>query len=89
MGLEDDTVRIFSLDPKDCLQLLASQGLPSPAESICIVEMRGLDYEQASSSVEQQQNANTLFLNIGLQNGALLRTVLDPNSGNYIIIYSI
>lgn len=82
VGLDDDTVRIISLDPKDCLTPLASQGLPAPAESLCIVEMKGLDFEQAGgSNVEQQQQANTLFLNIGLQNGALLRTVLDPTSG--------
>ena len=71
VGLNDDTVRIISLDPKDCLAPLASQGLPSPAESLCIVEMKGLDYENAGLSVESQQQINTLFLNIGLQNGAL------------------
>ena len=42
VGLSDDTVRIISLDPKDCLSPLASQGLPSPAESLCIVEMKGI-----------------------------------------------
>ncbi|CAF0837902.1 unnamed protein product [Brachionus calyciflorus] len=83
VGLNDDTVRIISLDPKDCLTPLASQGLPSPAESLCIVEMKGLDYENyASMSLEQQQS--TLFLNIGLQNGALLRTVLDPTTGDLL-----
>jgi splicing factor 3B subunit 3 len=85
VGLEDDTVRIVSLDPKDCLQPLASQGLPAPAESLCVVEMKGLDYEQTGgvggSGTVDQQLANTLFLNIGLQNGALLRTVLDPTTG--------
>ena len=42
VGLNDDTVRIVSLDTKDCLAPLASQGLPSPAESLCIVEMKGI-----------------------------------------------
>ena len=83
VGLADDTVRVISLDPKDCLTLLASQTLPSPAESLCIVEMKGLDYEQAAS-VQEQQLVNTLFLNIGLQNGALLRTVLDPTTGELL-----
>jgi splicing factor 3B subunit 3 len=86
VGLADDTVRIISLDPKDCLSPLASQGLPSPAESLSIVEMKGLDYENAglASSVDNQSQSNTLFLNIGLQNGALLRTVLDPTSGELL-----
>jgi splicing factor 3B subunit 3 len=87
VGLNDDTVRIISLDPKDCLAPLASQSLPSPAESLCIVEMKGLDYENnglASASLDNQQQSNTLFLNIGLQNGALLRTVLDPVTGDLL-----
>jgi splicing factor 3B subunit 3 len=87
VGLNDDTVRIISLDPKDCLAPLASQSLPSPAESLCIVEMKGLDYENnglASASLDNQQQSNTLFLNIGLQNGALLRTVLDPTTGDLL-----
>lgn len=53
--------------------------LPCPAESLCIVEM-GL-----SDSSENDKNINSsgsLYLNIGLQNGALSRIVLDPVSGN-------
>ena len=65
---------------------LASQSLPSPAESLSIVEMKGLDYENVSLNAlaENQQLSNTLFLNIGLQNGALLRTVLDPTTGDLL-----
>ncbi len=48
---------------KDCLSPLASQALPAPAESLCIVEMKGLDYENIGADSSQQ---NTLFLNIGL-----------------------
>ena len=46
--------------------------------------MKGLDYENAGLSVENQSQSNTLFLNIGLQNGALLRTVLDPTTGELL-----
>lgn len=81
VGLNDDTVRVISLDPKDCLNLLASQSLPTTAESLCIVEMTGVDYEQAGM---EQDQGSTLFLNIGLQNGALLRTVLDPTTGELL-----
>lgn len=84
VGLNDDTVRIISLDPKDCLMPLASQGLPSPAESLCIVEMKGLDYENFGAVSMEQNQQSTLFLNIGLQNGALLRTVLDPTTGELL-----
>jgi splicing factor 3B subunit 3 len=83
VSLSDDSVKIISLDPKDCLTLLTSQVLPSPAESLCIVEMKGLDYENNSNN-QQQSQTNTLFLNVGLQNGALLRTVLDPVTGELL-----
>ncbi len=79
VGLADDTVRVVSLEPRDCLALLAAQSLPAPAESLCIVEMRGLDMEGPGLAEK-----NTLFLNIGLANGALLRTVLDPTSGDLL-----
>lgn len=80
VGLSDDTVRIISLDPKDCLTPLASQALPAPAESLCIVEMKGYDQE----NLGQEAQASTLFLNIGLLNGVLLRTVLDPVTGELL-----
>lgn len=51
------------------------QALPAAAESLCIVEMGGGDNEEIASR-------GTLYLNIGLQNGVLLRTVLDPVTGD-------
>ena len=59
---------------QDTLQPLSMQALPAGAESLCIVEMgRG---EGAGGS------AGGLFLNIGLQNGVLLRTALDSVTGD-------
>lgn len=52
------------------------QGLPAPAESLCLVEMGG---ETAGEGKAGQGN---LYLNVGLQNGVLLRTVLDPSTGD-------
>lgn len=75
VGLADNTVRIISLDPDDCLSPLSMQALPAAAESLCIVEMGGGDNEEIASR-------GTLYLNIGLQNGVLLRTVLDPVTGD-------
>eukprot|EP00771_Trimastix_marina_P003755 gnl/Trimastix_PCT/513.p1 GENE.gnl/Trimastix_PCT/513~~gnl/Trimastix_PCT/513.p1 ORF type:complete len:1198 (+),score=474.09 gnl/Trimastix_PCT/513:94-3687(+) len=70
IGGFDNTVRVLSLDPEDCLQMLSLQALQSQPESLCILEMRW-------SELQTPQ----LFLNIGLQNGVLLRTVLDPPTG--------
>lgn len=48
------------------------QALPAKPESLCIVEMGG--------SEDTQQG--TFYLNIGLENGVLLRTLLDAVSGD-------
>jgi splicing factor 3B subunit 3 len=54
------------------------QALPAAAESLCIVEMgvgeAGGDGEPGTTG--------SLYLNIGLQNGVLLRTVLDQITGD-------
>ncbi|XP_077297281.1 splicing factor 3b subunit 3 isoform X1 [Arctopsyche grandis] len=71
VGLSDNTVRIISLDPSDCLSPRSMQALPAGAESLCIVEQ---PLETGSKPA--------LHLNIGLTNGVLLRTTLDPTTGD-------
>ncbi|KAL7057635.1 hypothetical protein AAHC03_016375 [Spirometra sp. Aus1] len=77
VGLADNTVRILSLDPSDCLSPLTMQGLPTSAESLCIAEM-GASETDGDKTV---QTGGILYLNIGLNNGVLLRVVLDPVTG--------
>ncbi|KAG9509541.1 Splicing factor 3B subunit 3, partial [Fragariocoptes setiger] len=72
VGLADSTMRIISLDPGTGLSQVAIQALPSTPESVCLVEMGG---NRELGTAEQ------LYLNIGLQNGVLFRTVLDQNTG--------
>jgi splicing factor 3B subunit 3 len=72
VGCEDQTVRIISLDPDSTLASISIQALTAPANSICIAEMEDTVIDR---------NHATLFVNIGLTNGVLLRTVLDPISG--------
>uniref|UniRef100_A0A3Q2ZNV6 Splicing factor 3b, subunit 3 n=1 Tax=Kryptolebias marmoratus TaxID=37003 RepID=A0A3Q2ZNV6_KRYMA len=79
VGLVDNTVRIISLDPSDCLQPLSMQALPAQPESLCIVEMGGLEKQD---ELGDKGTIGFLYLNIGLQNGVLLRTVLDPVTGD-------
>lgn len=75
IGLDDNTVRIVSLDPQDCLTPLSMQALPSTPESLCLVEMSGLGGTRKDAG-------GKLYLNVGLSNGVLLRTVLDHVSGD-------
>lgn len=67
--MADNTIRMLSLDPDDCLQNLSMQALPAPPESLHMLEMT------------EQDGSGTLFLAIGLRNGVMLRTVLDPVVG--------
>ena len=62
----------MSLDPESTLETISLQALTAPPSAICIADM--LD-----SSIDKNQP--TMFVNIGLQNGVLLRTVLDPVNG--------
>lgn len=62
VGLQDNTVRIISLDPSDCLAPRSMQALPAAAESLCIVEM-GIKDNDAGEDSNQIQS--TLHLNIG------------------------
>jgi splicing factor 3B subunit 3 len=69
VGDWDKTVRIFSLDPDNCLQSICVQGVPTQPESLAMVQM------------QSGEGANSLFLNIGLNNGISLRSVVDPVTG--------
>lgn len=70
------TGHMFS--PQDTLQPLSMQALPAAPESLCIVKM-GVESDDAEMG---GVSAGGLFLNIGLQNGVLLRTGLDPVTGD-------
>jgi splicing factor 3B subunit 3 len=55
------------------LTTLSLQALTAPPSSICIAEI-------FDTSIDK--NRDTMFLNIGLLNGVLLRTVIDPVDGS-------
>ncbi len=72
VGGWDNTIRIFSLDPDDCMTVLAVLALPAQAETAALLSM---PLGRAGAGAE------TLFLTIGLNNGILLRAKLDPRNG--------
>ncbi|GAA6042770.1 hypothetical protein JCM8097_007468 [Rhodosporidiobolus ruineniae] len=73
VGCADSTVRIISLDPENTLDSLSLQALTAPPSSIVMAEI-------VDASIDKYHA--TTFVNIGLNNGVLLRTVLDPLSGS-------
>jgi len=69
VGCYDNTVKILSLDPENCLGRLSTQALPGcQPESVCLLEL----------SVGGEKET---FLHVGLANGVLLRTVVDGITG--------
>ncbi|PIA25533.1 hypothetical protein AQUCO_11100007v1 [Aquilegia coerulea] len=76
VGSYDNTIRILSLDPDDCMQVLSLQSVSSPPESLLLLEV------QASVGGEDgADHPASVFLNAGLQNGVLFRTVVDMVTG--------
>lgn len=76
VGDYENTVRILTLSPDDPLMQVAMQALPTTPESLVVVEM-----DPSVSASAPSTGLGTLFLNIGLKNGVLLRTVLDHVTG--------
>ncbi|KAK4058796.1 pre-mRNA-splicing factor rse1 [Microbotryomycetes sp. JL221] len=72
VGCEDSTVSIVTLDPDRCLDTISLQALTATPSSIVMAEI--LD-----TSIDKYHK--TLFVNIGLSSGVLLRTVLDAVGG--------
>ncbi|SNX84139.1 probable splicing factor 3B subunit 3 [Melanopsichium pennsylvanicum] len=72
VGCDDSTVRIVSLEPDSTLASISIQALTAPASCICVAELFDATIDR---------NHATMFINIGLSNGVLLRTVLDSVTG--------
>nr|KYP75426.1 Splicing factor 3B subunit 3 [Cajanus cajan] len=80
VGSYDKTIRILSLDPDDCMQALSVQSVSSAPESLLFLEVL--------ASVGGEDGADhpaSLFLNAGLQNGVLFRTVVDMVTGHFLL----
>ena len=71
IGCSDSTVRVLSLDPDTCLDPVSMQALNSTPSSLLILNMND----------PNAPGVSTTYLNIGLENGVLLRTVLDDVTG--------
>nr|KAJ3423303.1 Splicing factor 3B subunit 3 [Polyrhizophydium stewartii] len=70
VGCSDSTVRMLSVEANTCLQPLSMQALSAIPESLALLEMS-----------DSTTGLVALFLNIGLQNGVLMRTSVDAVTG--------
>lgn len=73
VGCDNQTVHVISLEPDSTLDTLSLQALTAPPSDICLAEI-------FDTSIDK--NRATMFLTIGLLNGVLLRTVVDPVDGS-------
>jgi splicing factor 3B subunit 3 len=72
VGGVDNTIRILSLDRERPLKQLSAQALQAPPDSVCLVEMK---------KPGQAADEHSLFLNVGLSKGILIRSVVDFVTG--------
>jgi len=95
VGTWDDTVQLLSLDPSDILGKGPAFSVESRPASLCLVEMTR---EQSPAAGDSAAAASTpaaaaatggggvhtsLYLNVGLESGVLLRVAVDPITGDF------
>ncbi|CRH02775.1 splicing factor 3B subunit 3, putative [Plasmodium relictum] len=81
VGCLDNVVRLLSIEKDKYFKQLSTYLLPnnSSPQDICISEMKELGNDK---------ERNALFLNIGLNTGVLLRSIIDPVAGTLSNHYS-
>ena len=78
IGSYDNAVRILSLDPGDGLRNLSTQMVRDRPESVLLLESPSTG---GGSGGAEGAGAGALFLQVGLSNGVLQRTEVDPVTG--------
>ena len=75
----DSTVRVLSLNPGEALRSVGVQATPSPPESVLLLEVNN---KSAKNNKKAGSSAPpSMFLNVGLSNGVLVRCEVDRVSG--------
>lgn len=74
VGLKDQTIRLMSLETHNCLEALGMQALNALPYSLLIADIADEESDGVSRS--------TLYLNVGLENGVMIRSVMDQVTGS-------
>lgn len=72
VGSHDNTMRVLSLDPSQPMNQLTMQALPAQPQSLQLISMQGANSQDSSQS---------LHVYVGLQNGVMIRSVVDEADG--------
>lgn len=79
-GFMDNTVKILSLEPDQpeiFLHKVSMLALQTPPESVCFVNLGAKKSADSGNMLSQSQ----LYLNVGLENGVLMRQLVDNVTG--------
>ncbi|DBA00600.1 TPA: hypothetical protein N0F65_007729 [Lagenidium giganteum] len=79
VGSWDNTVRILSLDPNDLFRQKSTMALTSHPHTMCLAQ---LQCEPSSTASDSDSSSHALFLSIGLDNGVLQQSRMDPITAN-------
>lgn len=78
VGSWDNTVRILSLDPNDLFRQKSTLALVSHPHTLCLAQLQN----EPSASSDSEHSTSALFLSIGLDNGVLQQSRIDPITAN-------
>lgn len=81
VGCYNDTVQILSLSSADLLNHKTSMSVSARPDSVCLVQMMQ-DRGTAVAAGSTADALPTLYLNVGLSNGVLVRVAVDPVVGS-------
>ncbi|KAH7464634.1 hypothetical protein PRIC2_010323 [Phytophthora ramorum] len=77
VGSWDNTVRILSLDPNDLFRQKSTLALTSHPHTLCLAQL-----QNETSTPDSEHSSQALFLSIGLDNGVLQQSLIDPITAN-------
>ncbi|KAI9916391.1 hypothetical protein PsorP6_018104 [Peronosclerospora sorghi] len=73
VGSWDNTVRILSLDPNELFRQKSTVALTSHPHTLCLAQL-----QNEPSTPDSEHSSQALFLSIGLDNGVLQQSQIDP-----------
>ncbi|KAF1317873.1 Pre-mrna-splicing factor rse1, partial [Globisporangium splendens] len=77
IGSWDNSVRILSLDPNDLFRQKSTLALTSHPHTLCLAQL-----QSETSTADSELSSQSLYLSIGLDNGVLQQSRIDPITAN-------